>query len=51
MGSSQIFNIKALWNPYSMFLTAIDEKEVIEIVKQSKHQKSLDCNDIDMIVV
>lgn len=34
-----------------MFLTAINEKEVIEIVKESKYQKSLDCNDIDMVVI
>lgn len=38
-------------NPYSMFLTAVDENEVFEIVKKCKNQKSLDCNDIDMIVV
>lgn len=38
-------------NPYSMFLTAVDENKVFEVVKKCKSQESLDCNDIDMIVV
>lgn len=38
-------------NPYSMFLTAVDENKVFEVVKKCKSQESLDCNDIHMTVV
>lgn len=31
-----------------MFLTVMDENEVLEIVKKCKNKNSLDCNDIDM---
>ena len=41
-------------NPRSMFLTAVDEKEIIDIVKKKKKSKNkvfTDLNEIDMKVV
>jgi len=38
-------------NPYSIFLSATDEQEVINIVLKCKSKLSTDCHDIDMIIV
>ena len=38
-------------NPFSMFLTAVDEREVVDIVTKCKNKKSTDCDDIDMTVL
>ena len=34
-----------------MFLKAVDEKEILDIVKKCKNKKSTDFNDIDMTLV
>uniref|UniRef100_A0A3Q3EXG8 Reverse transcriptase domain-containing protein n=1 Tax=Labrus bergylta TaxID=56723 RepID=A0A3Q3EXG8_9LABR len=38
-------------NPKSMFLTAVEESEIIEIVHKCKNKTSTDYNDIDMRIV
>lgn len=38
-------------NPNSMFLTSVEEKEIIDIVHMCKYKTSTDCNDIDMKIV
>ncbi len=38
-------------NPNSMFLKAVDEKEILDIVRNCKSKKSTDYNDIDITVV
>lgn len=38
-------------NPSSMFLTAVEEKEIIDIVNKCKQKTSTDCNNIDMEIV
>uniref|UniRef100_A0A3Q3LLQ2 Reverse transcriptase domain-containing protein n=1 Tax=Labrus bergylta TaxID=56723 RepID=A0A3Q3LLQ2_9LABR len=38
-------------NPKSMFLTAVEESEIIEIVYKCKNKTSTDYNDIDMRIV
>ncbi len=38
-------------NPSSMFLTAVEEKEIINIVNKCKYKTSTDCNEIDMKIV
>ncbi len=34
-------------NPVSMFVTAVDEKEIIDIVNNCKNKMSTDCDDIE----
>ena len=31
-------------NPYSMFLTAVGEREILDIVSKCKNKKSTDCD-------
>ncbi len=38
-------------NPNSMFLKAVKEKEILDIVKKCENKKSTDYDDIDMTVV
>ena len=38
-------------NPSSMFLTAVEEKEIIDMVNKCKYKTSTDSNEIDMKVV
>ncbi len=38
-------------NSSSIFLRAVDREEIIDIVKQCKSKSSLDCNNIDMIII
>ena len=38
-------------NPYSMFLKAVEEKEILDIVTKFKNKKSTDLNDLDMTLV
>ena len=38
-------------DPSSMFLTAVDEKEIIDIVNNCKYKTSTDCNEMYMIIV
>ena len=38
-------------NPSSMFLKAVDESELLDIVKKCKNKKSTDFNEIDMTLV
>ena len=38
-------------NPNSMFLKAVDEIEIIDIVNKCKNKASTDCHDIDMKIV
>ena len=38
-------------NPSSMFLTAVEEGEIIDIVNKCKYKTSTDSNEIDMKVV
>ena len=38
-------------NPKSMFLTAVEESEIIEIVNKCKNKTSTDYSDIDMRIV
>jgi hypothetical protein len=38
-------------NSSSIFLRAVDREEIIDIVRQCKSKSSLDCNNIDMIIV
>ena len=38
-------------NSCSMFLSAVDEREVIEVVNKCNNKMSTDCNDIDMKLV
>ncbi len=38
-------------NPCSMFLTAVEEREIIEITEKCDNKMSTDCNDIDMKIV
>ena len=35
-------------NPYSMFLTAVVEREIWDIVSKCKNKRSTDCDGIDM---
>lgn len=39
------------WNENSMFLTAVEEKEIVNIVNKCKYKTSTDCNEIDMKTV
>lgn len=38
-------------NPKTIFLTKIEEKELIDVVNKFKNKRSNDCNDIDMSLV
>lgn len=38
-------------NPCPMFLTAVEEREIVDIVMKCKNKKSSDCNDIHMTLV
>lgn len=38
-------------NPYTMFLTPVDEKEILDIVNKCNNKKSTDLNEIDMTLV
>ena len=38
-------------NPCSMFLERVEEKEILDIVKNCKNKQSTDLNDIDMSLV
>ncbi len=38
-------------NSSSIFLRAVDREEIVDIVRQCKSKSSLDCNNIDMIIV
>ncbi len=38
-------------NQHLMFLTAVDEREIIEITTKCKNKKSTDCDDIDMVIL
>ncbi len=38
-------------NPGSMFLTAVDDREILDFVNKCKSKTSTDCDDVDMYVV
>ena len=38
-------------NPFSMFLTAVEENEIVDIVGKCENKKSTDCDDIDMTIL
>lgn len=38
-------------NQHSVSLTAVDEREIIEITIKCKNKKSTDCDDIDIIIL
>lgn len=37
-------------NPNSMFLSAVEEREIIDIVNTCKSKTTTDCDDIDMTI-
>lgn len=49
--NTEMLNDSLPSNLNSLFLTATNEKEIIDIVNKFKSKRSIDCNDLDIIII